>query len=113
MAKQIRFKIFSSALIFLALLVAPSLASEGSCHKNYKLDIEQQIVVPLLREKFGNDYAFYNFETPFVETKGETIEFSFTPTKVIDGRRLMSERDFVIQLDHCSLRVLRTYEEQY
>jgi hypothetical protein len=101
-------------LLFLSSFPGSAYAtSHGGCRFEYTHAIQTDVIVPILQDKFSIDYQFYNFEQPFVEEKKSSVELSFVPTKVIDGRRLMSERDFVIELDRCSSKVIRTYEEQY
>ena len=80
-----------------------------ACQFEYTPRVRQEIVLPILRQKLGDAYRFYDDEKPGVSMVKGTAQLLFLPSKKIDGKKLAFEEYFMIVLDACTLKVVRSY----
>jgi len=87
--------------------MAPSDAK--TCAFHFDKNIQDEIVVPVLSQKFGKAYVYYNFDSPSMTRHGNRIELVFDPTRIVNGERLADESGFVIVVDACTHKVIDSY----
>lgn len=80
---------FRHFLIFIVLVgFMEGCSTYAGC--TYSRKIKQEIVFPLLTQKFG-DYRFFNYETPLVYKEHGRMELKFISVNDVDGYRLLPD----------------------
>lgn len=83
---------------FLSVLISGCVLNEKrSCeHFSYDSALRDSVVIPFLKEKFGEGYRHFNYDDPFVSVKGSQVAYVFDSSKMIDGKMLRYEKSIYV-----------------
>jgi hypothetical protein len=96
--------------LVLSSIAALPVQAHRRCHLIVDHAFIARVIDPVLRQRLGQDYPYYD---PFGETpirRGNVLMFYYDPTRTVGGSGLMSETTLVIQVDACSGTVLAAYD---
>jgi hypothetical protein len=105
----------SIALLAVLAIVGPGaqpssgVSAPRFCSFEYTQDIQDNKVLPILKQKFGEGFKFFNYEDPFIVRVDDTVQLRLRAVKSINGARLLDENPVVIAIDPCSTKVVRSY----
>ena len=101
-----------AALVSFALLISHSDAfAKNACSFSYN-NIEDTVVRPALLARFGESIKYFDLNNPSIRVHGRQAKLLFVPTKTVDGHFYLYEGIYVIEVDTCTSKVIRAYEEQ-
>ena len=64
------------------------------------------IVIPTLKSSYGQNWNIFDVNHPSIIIEGDEIELSFMQTRI----DVLDTPNFVIRLDSCSQRIIKSYE---
>ena len=65
-------------------------------HVSYDPALRDTVVIPYLKNKFGDGYRHFNHDDPFISVKGSQVAYVFDSSKVIDGKMLRYEKSIYV-----------------
>jgi len=94
----------AATILALGVLLAP--ANAKACPFHYNQKIIDQIVVPTLKTKYGNNYTWYDLNKPGILPKRKSVELIFSQSRI----DVLDTPNFVIEIESCQSKVLKAYE---
>lgn len=80
----------------------------------YTGEIEQSIVIPVLRAYVGENYKFFNFDDPSIKVlQGGNVKLTFHAYKSVDGSSLHFDGAIVMIFDGSTLGLSETFLGRY
>jgi hypothetical protein len=83
-----------------------------NCEFSYTPTVREQLIVPELEKSFGEAYVFFDYDNPVVFVEKQNVTVQLSATKVINGHRILFEDLFLVVLDKCGTRTLRSFATQ-
>jgi hypothetical protein len=96
----------SKAATVLALGIVFVPRSATACPFHYTQKTIDQIVVPTLKAKYGNNYTWYDPNKPAILPGRKSVELIFSQSRI----DVLDTPNFIIQIEPCRLKVLKAYE---
>ncbi len=99
-------------LIFLFCSACSPIAHGGQCALRYTPDLMNKLVIPELKKNFSGAYVYFDFDDPVTFEEHGNFIVQLSATKMVGGRHLAFEDLFLIEIDPCTQKVLRSYATQ-
>jgi hypothetical protein len=106
--KQFSFALVA-ALVFATARAAN--AAQSSCEFIYDESMQNDVVVPLLKKEYGTAAAYFNYDSPIIEHRGNYTDLIFGAFKSVSNRTALYENVFVVTVDSCTRKVAETQVE--
>ncbi|MGH6742742.1 MAG: hypothetical protein ACREDY_27540, partial [Bradyrhizobium sp.] len=92
---RVRLPLFVAAL---AIAMAGPAVARKSCTFHADKHFIDTVVLPILSKEEGKELPYFRVESPGVYREGHVVSLIYDPVNTIDGKTIMSETTFVIEV---------------
>lgn len=85
------------AIFMLVVLFGCVLPEKRSCkYSNYDETLQDTVVIPYLKQKFGDGYRYFNYDDPVISIKRDQVAYVFLSSKTVDARNFRYEKSIYV-----------------
>lgn len=85
-------------------------APQAMCRFVYDSRFITNTVIPIIKGRYGDRYTFFNLKDPVISTQNKYVRLVFGQSKPSEGYMPLDTANFVIVVDPCTSRVVKSYE---
>ena len=105
-ARPTRLSRLVMALLLLTGCSGVSNSSQKSCEFTYTQEVIDNLVLPVLRGTYGENYTIFDLKRPGILEKDGSIELIFGQSRI----DVIDAPNFVVVIDPCARTVIKAYE---
>ncbi len=102
-------KYYCVTSILISILIVCNVSAH-ECDFRYSKKFISNTIIPILKNKYGNEYKFFNLDSPRIVNKGNTIELIFDGIKPSQKILPLDGPVYFILVDSATCHVISSYE---
>ena len=97
---------FVGVVLLLAACGSAKDVSDNKCPFTYNRTVVDSMVIPKLKEVYGDNYIIYDLSKPGILELGDRVQLIFRQPRI----DVLDTPNFIVEIDRCSLQVIKAYE---